>query len=202
MAFFYVVGLIFGGCGGLIAYGLAKMDGVDGRSGWRWIFIWEGVFTLVIAMVGWWLTVDFPEDAHRNWKFLEQRDLDVVIDRVERDRSDAHVAPFNLKNYLMEGRDWKLWFFALNFLASSVITYTVQYFLPIILQSSLGFSHTLSLCLTAPVSYLGKRANKNKVSPPCLHSSRSTSSPASSHSFYPIFRIATSSGPTSSCSTE
>lgn len=128
------------------------MDGVGGLSGWRWIFIWEGIFTIIIALLGWCFMVDFPEDAQRNWKFLKPEELDIVISRVEHDRSDAHVTPFHLKSYLKEGKDWKLWFFALNFLASSVVTYSVQYFLPIILQSGLGFSRTLSLCLTAPVS--------------------------------------------------
>lgn len=151
LAFFYIIGLVFGGFGGLIAYGLQTMGGVDGKSGWRWIFIWEGIFTIIIAIAGWLLMVDFPEDAHKNWKFLKPKELDIIISRVDRDRSDAHVTPFDLKNYLRQGLDWKLWFFALNYIASSVITYSVQYFLPIILESSLGFSHTLSLCLTAPV---------------------------------------------------
>ena len=29
-----------GGFGGVLAYGLMQMDGVQGHEGWRWIFIW------------------------------------------------------------------------------------------------------------------------------------------------------------------
>ncbi|KAL3472701.1 major facilitator superfamily domain-containing protein [Aspergillus californicus] len=151
MAVFFVVGLIFGGCGGLIAYGLQQMDGIGGKSGWRWIFIWEGILTITIAILGYIWMVDFPEDAGRNFKFLDPSELEIVIDRVRRDRDDAQVTPFELKSYLKHGLDWKLWLFAANFLASSVVTYSVQYFLPIILQTSLGFSNTYALCLTAPV---------------------------------------------------
>lgn len=151
MAIFYVVGFIFGGFGGLIAYGLEQMGGIDGRAGWRWIFIWEGVFTIIIAIFGYLWMVDFPEDAFRNFKFLTQSELNIVIDRVRKDRDDASISNFELKSYLKHGLDWKLWLFAANFLSSSVVTYSVQYFLPIILQTSLGFSNTYSLCLTAPV---------------------------------------------------
>jgi sugar phosphate permease len=151
MAFFYIVGLVFGGCGGLIAYGLQTMDGAGGLGGWRWIFIWEGIFTITLAIAGYFLLADFPEDAHKSWKFLKPSELEIVINRVEQDRGDAHVTPFNLKSYLMEARDWKLWAFAINFLAVALVTYSVQYFLPIILQSGLGFNRTLSMCLTAPV---------------------------------------------------
>ncbi|KAL3443703.1 major facilitator superfamily domain-containing protein [Aspergillus insuetus] len=151
MAIFFVVGLVFGGLGGIIAYGLQQMDSVDGKSGWRWIFIWEGVLTIIIAILGYVWMVDFPEDAGRNFRFLTPSELEIVIDRVRRDRDDAQITPFELKCYLKYGLDWKLWLFAANFLSSSVVTYSVQYFLPIILQTSLGFSNTYSLCLTAPV---------------------------------------------------
>ncbi|KAF9895315.1 hypothetical protein FE257_000219 [Aspergillus nanangensis] len=151
MAIFYILGLVIGGFGGLIAYGLQQMDGTGGKSGWRWIFIWEGVFTIIIAIIGYLSLVDFPEDAHRNFKFLQPSELNTVMDRVRRDRADADITPFDIKSYLAHGLDWKLWAFSLNFFSTALITYSVQYFLPIILKTMLGFSNTYALCLTAPV---------------------------------------------------
>ena len=152
MAFFYAVGNSLGGFGGILAYGLQQMNGVSGKAGWRWIFIWEGIITIIISIVGYIFLVDFPEDASKNWKFLSPDELDVVIDRVDRDRADAHLEPFSFGHYLKQGLDWKVWFFAINFGMSAVVTYSVIYFLPILLREDLGMSLAESLCLTAPVS--------------------------------------------------
>ncbi|KAL4889491.1 major facilitator superfamily domain-containing protein [Aspergillus ambiguus] len=151
MAVFYILGLVVGGFGGLIAYGLKQMDGTNGLTGWRWIFIWEGIVTIVIAIAGFFSLVDFPEDAHRNYRFLQPAELEIVMERVRRDRADADITPFRLKEYLAHGLDWRLWAFSLNFFSTALITYSVQYFLPIILETTLGFSNTYALCLTAPV---------------------------------------------------
>lgn len=35
---------------GLLATAIIKMDGISGQSGWRWIFILEGIATVVIAL--------------------------------------------------------------------------------------------------------------------------------------------------------
>lgn len=150
IAFFYLLGNTCGGFGGVLAYGLQQMDGVDGHAGWRWIFIWEGIITVTIAIVGYLLLVDFPEDAHKSWKFLSASELKIMIDRVDRDRGDAHVTPFKLGDYLAQGKDWKIWLFASNFGLSAVVTYSIAYFLPIILREDLGFSVAKSQCLTAP----------------------------------------------------
>ena len=93
-----------------------------------------------------------------------------MIDRVDRDRGDAHVTEFNIWSYLAEGKDWKVWCFAINFGLSGtkqaeclgvimsadwfagLVTYSISYFLPIILRDTLGFSVALAQCLTAPVS--------------------------------------------------
>jgi sugar phosphate permease len=42
------------------------MDGIRGLHNWRWIFILEGVFTIVVAITAYFFIVNFPEEA----KFL------------------------------------------------------------------------------------------------------------------------------------
>lgn len=39
MSLFFSASIIAGAFGGLLAYGLVKMDGMGGYEGWRWIFI-------------------------------------------------------------------------------------------------------------------------------------------------------------------
>jgi hypothetical protein len=116
------------------------------------IFIWEGIITAIIAVVGYILLVDFPEDAHKTKFFLKDDELQLMVDRVDRDRGDAHVTEFNIWKYLAEAKDWKCWCFAINFGLSGLVTYSASYFLPIILRDSLGFGVARSQTLTAPVS--------------------------------------------------
>jgi MFS family permease len=40
---FYGVGCVASALAGILAFGLIHMDGIQGISGWRWIFILEGV---------------------------------------------------------------------------------------------------------------------------------------------------------------
>lgn len=42
-ALFFSAASIAGAFSGLLAYGIAHMDGVGGLEGWRWIFILEGI---------------------------------------------------------------------------------------------------------------------------------------------------------------
>lgn len=50
--------------GGLIATGIAKLDGHRGLANWRWIFIIEGIITIVIGIAAWFFVVDFPDQAN------------------------------------------------------------------------------------------------------------------------------------------
>lgn len=42
IGYLFVSSALAGACGGLLGYGIGFMDGVNGWSGWRWIFIIEG----------------------------------------------------------------------------------------------------------------------------------------------------------------
>jgi hypothetical protein len=97
------------------------MHGLAGQSGWRWIFIMEGILTVIVGAAGWLFIVDFPEDARQTRWFLTHREIEVMTDRVDRDRGDAHVTPFNLKEYLGNAFDWMAWMFALNFCMTAVV---------------------------------------------------------------------------------
>ena len=92
------------------------------------------------------------EDARNTRFFLKDEEIQLMIDRVDQDRGDAHVTEFSIKIYLAHCTDWKIWFFCTNFGLSGTVTYSVAYFLPIILRDTLGFSVAKSQCLTAPVS--------------------------------------------------
>lgn len=63
--------------GGLLATGIAKMDHTHGLSNWRWIFILEGILTILIGVVAYFFVSDFPSDA----KWLSETERRFVLTR-------------------------------------------------------------------------------------------------------------------------
>lgn len=55
------------------------MDGVSGYSSWRWIFILEGIATVVVGAIAKLLIVDWPEKA----KFLTERERTILVARLQ-----------------------------------------------------------------------------------------------------------------------
>ncbi|KIX04386.1 uncharacterized protein Z518_05254 [Rhinocladiella mackenziei CBS 650.93] len=148
---FYLIGCLASACSGILAFGLMQMDGVAGYTGWRWIFIMEGILTCVIGFVGYFFLVDFPDRAAQTaWHFLNERECNFIIRRIAKDRDDAQVEPFSLKKWAASGLDFKVWGFAMIFFCLTTVTYAIAYFLPIILRENMGYSVGASQCLVAP----------------------------------------------------
>ena len=61
------------------------MDGVGGYSGWRWIFIIEGLVTVITAIASKFLIVDWPETS----TFLTIEERDFLLRRLSEDRGEA-----------------------------------------------------------------------------------------------------------------
>ena len=80
-SFFFSSTTLAGAFGGLLAYGLGQMDGLRGYSGWRWVFIIEGVLTCVVAIGCFFVVPDFPEDA----KWLTEDERAFLRDKLAKD---------------------------------------------------------------------------------------------------------------------
>lgn len=77
-AMFFSAASVAGAFSGLLAFAISKMDGVGGLEGWRWIFILEGLVTVVVAIVSYFLLYDFPETAG----FLTEEERAFVVYRL------------------------------------------------------------------------------------------------------------------------
>lgn len=55
------------------------MDGIGGLEGWRWIFILEGILTVVIACISFFILYDFPETA----TFLSEEERGWLVHRLK-----------------------------------------------------------------------------------------------------------------------
>lgn len=92
------------------------MDGIGGKSGWRWIFIMEGILTVLVGLLGFAILVDFPDKlVHKKKAFLTPQQLQWVIWRLEVDRGDAEAEPFSLKKFMGAGKELQLYLFGIIF---------------------------------------------------------------------------------------
>ncbi|RMD40833.1 hypothetical protein DV735_g4317, partial [Chaetothyriales sp. CBS 134920] len=162
-AVFYLIGSMASAFSGILAYGFSQLKNhgsgpvwwgqlvvptkedpdieihrMPGISGWRWIFILQGVITCLVAIGSFFFVADFPELATRGIvKFLTQEECDFVIARIEKDRSDVLATKFNIGEYFKNALDLKVWGFAALFGLTTTSTYAISYFLPIILKEAL-----------------------------------------------------------------
>jgi hypothetical protein len=72
----------------------------------RWIFIIEGLVTIVAGILSYWLIVDFPDTA----SFITEKERECIIEGLEEDgQFSARGEKFNMKYVWMSLRDWKTW---------------------------------------------------------------------------------------------
>ena len=80
------------------------MDGVGGKPGWAWIFILEGLVTVVAGLLSFWIIQDFPNCA----KFLTDAERTVVIRRLQSDsQHSAAGEKFKMKYIWQSLSDWR-----------------------------------------------------------------------------------------------
>ncbi|RDA94934.1 hypothetical protein CP533_0093 [Ophiocordyceps camponoti-saundersi (nom. inval.)] len=147
---FYLLSCAAASFSGILAFGLMHMNGLGHLRGWRWIFVVEGIVTCLLALVSYWLLVDFPDSSRPSWRFLDARERQWVVDRIEADRADSRVTAFQPALFARAARDWRIWVYGLVFFNTTTISYALAYTLPLILVGSMGFSVGAAQCLVAP----------------------------------------------------
>ena len=81
------------------------MDGVGGYEGWRWIFIIEGLITIVIAAVSVFIIAPWPEEC----KFLQPEEKALLLERLAADRGRGTMNRLTMKALINTLSDWKIW---------------------------------------------------------------------------------------------
>jgi len=136
---------VIGGFSGIIGYAITFLKGKAGLNSWNWIFICEGILTLLLAILNFLFIADFPQ---RN-TFLTAKQTNLVLARVQEDRGDALADEITLAKVLHHLSDWTIWACALMFMSSTMPAYAIAYFVTIILNS-MGWDVKASLLLTTP----------------------------------------------------
>ncbi|EGO22462.1 hypothetical protein SERLADRAFT_416918 [Serpula lacrymans var. lacrymans S7.9] len=151
-AIFFSAATVSGAFGGLLAAAISKMDGVGGKPAWAWIFILEGLATVIAGALSFWIIVDFPDTA----TFLTETERTVVIRRLQSDDQFSAAGEQLKWGYIKKSLlDWKTWVAMMVYTGSDMPLYAFALFLPsIINQASLGYDATPANLLTVPVYVL------------------------------------------------
>ncbi|MCZ0981346.1 MFS transporter [Streptomyces diastatochromogenes] len=93
-----------GALGGPVAgWIMTSLDGVNGLEGWQWVFVIEGIPSVLAGLVTWFYLSDRPEDA----KWLTPRQRELVLADIAREDSDLGPREHSMLAILRQGRIWQ-----------------------------------------------------------------------------------------------
>lgn len=150
IGYLFVSAALAGAFGGLLAYGIGHMDGVAGQSGWRWIFIIEGLPTFILGIASWWWLADSPETA---W-FLTSEEKQLM--EIRRLQQIGVTDEFDWADVRAGLKDWKMWAFCCALFGADTMLYGYSTFLPTIIKNiNPTYSTALVQVLTIPCYAIG-----------------------------------------------
>ncbi len=143
--------ILSGAFGGLLAGAITGgMEGAGGLRGWRWLFIIEGVATIIWAMCAYFILLDFPANTKR----LTDRERVIAIARLREGGVQTHVEGEErlgkLKSFRLAIADWRTVSFILGYMVI-VGSSTLSYFYPTLVHG-LGYKSTIQTqYMTVPI---------------------------------------------------
>ncbi|KAH9919553.1 MFS general substrate transporter [Fomitopsis serialis] len=137
-----------GAFSGLLAYGISFMSGAGGMLGWSWLFIIEGIATVVVGTVAFFILahVDFPETA----TFLTDQERAYIA---WTKRIDSHAVReeerFEMRHLTSALLDWQIWLQIVLYWCIAAPLNGMALFLPSIING-FGYGTAVSQLLTVP----------------------------------------------------
>ena len=140
------------------------MRGIGGWSGWQWLFLLEGSFTLVIGILSWHFMPASPSQSAGRFRggrhspgWFNEREEKILVNRLLRDdpsKCDMHNRQaVNLTLLWKALKDYDLWPLYLLGLTSFIPANPPQNYLALILRN-LGWSTFQANLLTIPSQFL------------------------------------------------
>ncbi|TFK67362.1 MFS general substrate transporter [Pluteus cervinus] len=144
IAIFFSAATVAGAFGGLLAFGIEKMEGVGGLHGWQWIFCLEGIVTVLVATASFFFIYDYPETA----TFLTESERITVVDMLKRDTL-GQATHFDMKFVWQALTDYKTYVQIGINIGLVIPVYAIALFTPTIVNE-LGFGAAEAQLLTVP----------------------------------------------------
>ncbi|KAK7996747.1 serine/threonine-protein kinase svkA [Apiospora arundinis] len=125
ISLFFSAASLAGAFGGVLAYGIGRMSGIVWEHGWRWIFILEGILTVLVAIAAYWFIHNYPNTA----KFLTEAERRHIHERLAADSDATNDEQFSWSAVRDALKDVNCWLYGLGFHTMSLPLYTLSLFL-------------------------------------------------------------------------
>ncbi|KAJ4491464.1 major facilitator superfamily domain-containing protein [Lentinula edodes] len=149
VAIFFGGAALAGAFGGILAFAIGKMEGIGGRRGWQWIFILEGLLTILVSLIAYFVVPTWSYKA----KFLTELEREHLLSKLDGDTDPAHKEPFQWVYVKQAFTDHLVWGYALLFHGYAFTLYSLSLFMPTII-ADLGFQSWQAQLLTVPPNTL------------------------------------------------
>ncbi|KAE9367184.1 vitamin H transporter [Stipitochalara longipes BDJ] len=151
-SFFFTGSHIGGAFSGFLTYALVKMNNIGGYAGWRWVFVIEGLFTILLALTSFFLLVPLPENA----TFLSSSEKSLLLARLSEDNptTSKDNTPLTFIEIFKTMTHWKVVLPLLACFACNIAASALTAFQPTVLQN-LGFTSSSAQIYTIPVYLSG-----------------------------------------------
>jgi len=149
LALFIMAGPISGVIGGPISGALLGLHSRGGLAGWQWLFLIEGIPTIVLGFVAHIFLTDRPEKA----RWLSADDLAWLVSALRRDEiaaSQGRAAPTGILSLIW---DVRVWGFSFIYFSAVACAYSIMFWLPTAVRALSGIS-TFLIGLLSAIPYL------------------------------------------------
>ncbi|OAQ82588.1 high-affinity nicotinic acid transporter [Purpureocillium lilacinum] len=151
MVVFYASVSLSGAFSGLLAYAIQHMEGIAHLGGWSWIFILEGLATIVIAICMYIFLPDGPATA----KFLTQEEKRFIITRLETETGSGEGRTTNsdkltVRQVMEALKEWRIYVAVVIYWGNTVAVYAFSVTIPTVIRD-LGYSAANAQLMTIPV---------------------------------------------------
>lgn len=137
IALFYSLGQVSGALSGLLAYAISFMDGAGGLSGWRWLFILEGLPAILLSVIALFGLPDYPETA----RMLTEEERDFLRGRLSKASPSGEDKSWDWDGIKALLKSPTLYTFSLYWIGHGIGGFGVNYALPTVIYE-LGFTTT------------------------------------------------------------
>lgn len=124
--------------GSMLAYGISYMNELGGLSGWQWVYLLEGLFTVLFAGVVWFCLPDYPKSKTSD-SWLSPREQEYLEVRLTSNAPKTSDSAFNKAEILASLKNPRTYSFCLMQVFMNLGGYGLQWQLPTV-TTRLGFA--------------------------------------------------------------
>ncbi|OJJ41829.1 hypothetical protein ASPWEDRAFT_56825 [Aspergillus wentii DTO 134E9] len=150
LAFFYASGVFSGTISGLLAYAVSFMNQAGGLSGWRWVFILEGIPAVLCGVYTYFYLPNYPETS----PLLSEPEKTLLLENLPDTAPNMSAKTFNWKEVKTLLSDPTFLSFSLLWITHGIGGWGISFVLPTVIYE-LGMTDTaVSQLMSMPPSSL------------------------------------------------